>query len=308
MLAAMLVAHGAAADRMTERRLVLASDDAQLLHALDAELGPWHVQIVVAPPPVASDATSADAEARDHDARFIVWRDGDAIAVYDRDTRALERRRLRNGALDSMAAASAATSVKTIMRLPPPDAEPAVAIETPAPLPPSNAPTLRFELDAAARDAAGAQARFGASASISPWHALGWWFGIAGELGTTSDVQAAGFKGTWSDSRLVALARYAFELSPAWAIEPDVSAGIARSSLDGSEQMATRDESATLAVFDAGALVRYRIGRWSIAAALAGSFTPGAPTYAMTQGSSTIFAVPAFAISGALVVGVDVTP
>ena len=88
----------------------------ELHRALDTELEPWHVTIVTAHAPV--DATDAEAIALANDARYIVWRERDDLVVYDRELRLAARRKTRAGAFDKTIAASAAASVKTLMRLP----------------------------------------------------------------------------------------------------------------------------------------------------------------------------------------------
>ncbi len=98
-------------------RLVLATDDVELRRALETELEPWHVTIVMAKAP--SDAADAEAIAfLANNARYIVWRERDDLLVYDRELRLAARRKASVGAFDATSAASAAASVKTLLRLP----------------------------------------------------------------------------------------------------------------------------------------------------------------------------------------------
>ncbi len=53
-------------------------------------------------------------------ARFVVWRRGGALVVLDRERGSTEERDTTEGPLDPVGAASAALTVKTLMRLPPP--------------------------------------------------------------------------------------------------------------------------------------------------------------------------------------------
>jgi hypothetical protein len=298
--AALAIELSVAAAQPARQRLVLASDDVELRRALDTELEPWHVSIITAQAPL--DATDAEAIALANHARYIVWRERDDLVVYDRDLRLAARRKTRTGAFDRTIAASAAASVKTLMRLPPLDAAP-----TPAPIPADTGIGVRLDLDVAARSAAGAtEARFGVRAAVRPWHSWGWWFGIAGELGTSVDVQNASFKGSWSDWNILATVAYSFELTPAWALDPFVAIGVARSALDGTEQTSPRDETATLLELQAGVIARVHTGRWSIGGGIWGGYLASPPSYAMTQGNSVIFQVPTYELVAGVVIGTEI--
>jgi hypothetical protein len=278
--------------------LVLAIDDVELRRALAAELEPWHVTIVTDHAPV--DAMDADAIAIARGARFIVWRERDELVVYDRASRLTARRKARAGAFDEAAAASAAASVKTILRLPP-------FAPAPSPAPTNTDVGVRVDLGAAARSAGGStEARFGARAAVRIWNTWGWWFGIAGELGTSTEVQNASFKGSWSDWSVLATAAYSFQLTPVWALEPGVAIGVTRSALAGTEQMATRDEDATLLALQASLIVRARLGRWSIGGGISGGFLADAPSYTMSQGAALIYQVPTYELSAGIVIGTEI--
>jgi hypothetical protein len=59
----------------------------------------------------------------------------------------------------------------------------------------------------------------------------------------------------------------------------------------------TRDERETLAVFRVGAVVRYRIGMWTLGPSIDLDAVPGTPTYARNQGNGTLYSVPGFAFA-----------
>lgn len=281
-------------------RLVLAIDDVELRRAFDAELAPWHVTIVTARVP--ADATDAEAIASSNHARYIVWRERDDLVVYDLELRLAARRKTSAGAFDTTSAASAAASVKTLLRLPPLEA---------AAVPSSTAAVdsrigLRLELDAAARRAASTEARFGAHAMLRPWRSRGWWFGIAGELGTSTNIQNAGFKGSWSDWSVLATAAYSFELTSMWALDPFVGIGVTHSVLDGSEQMSALDDTTALLELQAGIIARAHIGRWSAGGGVWGGFLASPPTYTTTQGNAMVFAVPTYELTLGIVIGTEI--
>ncbi|MEJ7599622.1 MAG: hypothetical protein WKG01_17070 [Kofleriaceae bacterium] len=121
--------------------------------------------------------------------------------------------------------------------------------------------------------------------------------GVAGDLGSSIDVQRSGFRGTWSDWSVVGIVSYAFTLSPRWEIEPYVGAGAERSILDGAEGMMSRHERATLGVVRGGVFVRVRTGRYSIGGTLGVDATIGTPTYTKSPSGTKVFEVPPFALT-----------
>src|SRR5262249_31069387 len=150
------------------------------------------------PPP--TDTAMAEQRADADTARFVVWRDGEELVVYDRELGFTERRDSRSGTLDPPTAAAAALTIKTMMRLPPPPPE------TAPPPPPEAEPApgveLRLLAGIATRIARGTDTdvttRFGGSAQLRPWSAWGWRIGVAGDVGTSTAIDRASFKGTWS--------------------------------------------------------------------------------------------------------------
>lgn len=86
--------------------VVLADSDPELLHAVESSLAPWKLTIVVDARPI--DEATATRRADEAGARFVVWREGDQLVVYDRTTSAAERRPARTGAFDNVSAAAAA--------------------------------------------------------------------------------------------------------------------------------------------------------------------------------------------------------
>src|SRR5262249_7795558 len=108
-------------------RVVLADPDPELRRAVETSLKPWRIEDAVEaqPPP---DESAANDRANESSARFVVWRDGSALVVFDHDSGSAERRTASSGAFDPVGAAAAALTVKTMMRLPPPPEEPAPVV------------------------------------------------------------------------------------------------------------------------------------------------------------------------------------
>jgi hypothetical protein len=203
--------------------------------------------------------------------------------------------------------------VKTLMRLPPleqvaeqPTTPPTDVVVEPAP--DDSGVELRLQGGLATRVARGDRNDFGGRASLAVFVKptdLGLRLGIAGEVGTTSDVQGAGFKGTWRDWSVLGLASWSVLLAPRWEIEPHVGVGALRSNLDGAEGMAERHERETLVTLRAGTFVRLRTGAFSVGGVLAFDATPGTPTYTRMGMGSNFFQVPPFALSIGLIFAAD---
>jgi hypothetical protein len=316
LVCVMLASSFAFADGTT--RVLLADNDPELQRAVKATLAPWRLEVVIeAERPI--DTTQAQMIGDAQTARFVVWRENGDLVVYDRERREAEHRVVPSGPLDPASAAAAALTVKTLMRLPPPDQ---IAAATP---PPANEPAddtvaptntgdtsagLRVQGGLATRVARGDQNAFGGRASVAvfvkPSH-FPLRLGVAGELGTESEIKETGFRGTWRDWSVIGLASYAIELAPRWEIEPYVGAGVLRSILDGEEGMVLRHERETLATIRAGTFVRRRMGVISVGGMVGFDATLGTPTYTKAGGGSKFFEVPPFALSIGVIVAADLT-
>jgi len=327
MTTAIVVAMAAAApadDRVGNTRVVLADADPELRRAIEATLAPWHVEVVVEVAPPA-DARAA-REWNGHDAlapawqmrpdaqtaRFVVWRERGELVVFDRERGQAEHRAAPTGALDPVSAAAAALTVKTLMRLPPPSSEaapPGGELAASGPVEPDG-PELRVQATLATRLARGLDTEVGGrlvgAAFVRPWAWTTLRFGIAGEVGTPTDVQRTGFKGTWRDWAVLGLASWA-GVHARWEIEPYVGAGATRSRLDGDEGMIAHHERATLLLVRAGVMARYRAGRFSIGGTLGADAVLDTPAYTKSSSGTKFFEVPPFALAIGVVGTVDLT-
>jgi len=286
------------------KRVVLADPDPELRHAMEQALAPWHLEVVIESSPPA-DAAMAQERADADTARFVVWRDGDELVVYDRELGSTEKRASRSGFLDPPTAAAAALTIKTMMRLPPPPADP----EPPAgPAVAEPGPELRLQAGIATRIAHGidtdVSARFGGAAVIRPWASVGWRFGVAGDGGTSTNVSHASFKGTWNDWAVLGVASWTY-VRAAWELEPHVGAGVRRSTLDGVLMEAAFRRTGTLPTARGGLWVRWRMARWTVGGMfdIEGNFAT--PTYRKTASSAEIFQVPGVGIELGAVAAVD---
>jgi hypothetical protein len=302
-IAAALVLGAARADAApAAERVVLADTDPELQRAVATALLPWKLEIIVSTD-VPADADDAERRADDQTARFVVWRQGNDLVVYDRLSNSSEHREAPTGALDPVSAAAAALTVKTLMRLPP--------------LPESNVPPpavddaleIRVQAGVDTRIARGAEetefgARFVGAAMIRPW-SIDLRFGVAGALGTAANIDRAGFKGTWTDYQILGLASYTWSAG-AWEVEPYAGGGVARSSLSGTEMAVPRDETATLGFLRGGVWVRHRFAILTVGAGVAVDGTLATPTYTRMGGAGQpLFDVPSFAASFGLVAAAD---
>ncbi len=293
-------------------RVVLADPDPELRHAVESVLAPWRLEVVNEAAP-ASDA-SALPRAERADARFVVWREGDQLVVFDRDRSVSERRPARAGALDAVTAAGAALSVKTMMRLPPPPTPPVdsgttgtTGVVSPPPSPASTGGLeIRIEAGIAARVAGGSDAGPGGRAlfavMLRPTTELGLRLGARADLGTETQIDRSGFKGGWSDWAVLAATSWTIVHGP-WELEPWLGGGVTRGTLAGTEMSVARTETATSATFRVGAAGRRRFGVFSAGLGVELATTPGAPTYTratMGMGAPTVFEASSFS----LVIGV----
>jgi len=293
------------------QRVVLADPDPELRHAIEHALAPWHLEVVIEGPAPA-DAAIARQRADAGTARFVVWRDGGQLVVYDRELETTERRDAPSGRFDPPTAAAAALTIKTMMRLPPPPAvgaepvatEPAVrAIAAPTP-----GPEVRIQLAVATRitrgDTTQASARLAGAVALRPWGASGWRFGVAVDGGTAPDVDRAGFKGTWNEWGALAVVGWTATRG-AWEIEPQVGVGVRRSTLDGREMNTPRRETATLPALRGGLGLRRRAARWTFGAQLAIDASVGTSTYTKAGAAAKIFEIPGLAVELGAVLAVD---
>jgi hypothetical protein len=294
----------AVASPEARQRVVLADADPELRHAMEQVLAPWHLEVVIEGPP-PTDAAMAEQRADADTARFVVWRQGDELVVYDRELGFTERRASRSGTLDPPTAAAAALTIKTMMRLPPPPEvkpPPASAAE------PEPGIELRIQAGVATRIPSGGDtgvtARFGGAVELRPWSQWGWRIGVAGDGGMPTAVDRASFKGTWREWTVLGVVSWTYERAD-WEIEPHAGAGIRRSTLDGTEMSTPRSESDVLATARGGAAIRRRLSRWTIGAALDVDRTFGTPTYSKSVGAAEIFQVPGAAVQAELAVSVD---
>jgi hypothetical protein len=306
------LATDAGASPVARERVVLADPDPELRHAMEQALAPWHLEVVIEGAPPADPAVAAlraDADT----ARFVVWRDGEQLVVFDRELAFTERRDSRSGTLDPPTAAAAALTIKTMMRLPPPPPPPAVE---PAPASGTEAERaveeergieLRFEAGVATRIPSGdadVTTRFGGAVEIRPWPSLGLRIGVAGDGGTSTAVDRASFKGTWREWAVLGMASWTYARAR-WEVEGHAGAGLRRSVLDGTEMNSPRTEADTLAAARAGAAIRARYLRWTLGAVLDVDRTFGTPTYSKTVGAAEIFRVPGGGVQAGLALGVD---
>ena len=295
-------------------RVLVADADPELQRAVKATLAPWRLE-VVASATHPTDANHAQLIGDAQTARFVVWRERGELVVLDRERGAAEHREAPTGPLDPASAAAAALTVKTLMRLPPP--------EQVAEAPPANEPRdqlaapavhdddgveLRVQAGIATRVVRGTQNEFGGRANLAVFvkpASIPLRLGVAGEIGTETDVQGSGFRGTWRDWSVIGLASWGFLVAPRWEIEPYVGAGVLRSMLDGEEGAMQRHERATLVTWRAGTFVRTRLGRFSVGGMLGFDATPGTPTYTRMGMGSQFFEVPPFALSLGFIVAAD---
>jgi len=294
-------------------RVLVADADPELVHAIESSLAPWRFTVV------ADQAQGDPAErAARANARFAVWREGSVLVVVDRELGTTERRPARSGPLDPVAAAAAALTVKTMMRLPPPPVEPvpsdppeAVMATAGPSARASRGPALRISAEVGARvedrEQGSAGLRVRGALLVQPWARRGWRFGALVDAGPSADTDRAGFAGTWSDLGALALASWSAPLTSHLWIEPTVGAGLAYRVLDGAVGMtAQRESEVDLRVMGAVAL-RRGFGAFSVALALSGDATPSTSTYTRDQGMSqvAVFETPSIALALTLGVAVD---
>jgi hypothetical protein len=291
-----------------QQRVVLADPDPELRHAMEQALAPYHLQVVIEGP-APTDAGAAAQRADADTARFVVWRDGDELVVFDRELGSTERRASQAGVLDPPTAAAAALTIKTMMRLPPPP--PAAPAEVPPPQPPAaSAPGVEFRVQAyiASRIARGDEtrvsARYGGALAIRPWPGAGLRIGVAADTGSAISVDNASFKGTWSEWAALGLVSWTLARG-AWELEPHLGFGLRGSTLDGAEMSTPRTEAATVSTARAGVWGRWRLARFTVGATLVVDDVFGTSTYQKTVGQAVIFQTPGSAMELGGVIAID---
>lgn len=280
---------------------MLVDPDPELLRAMTTALQPWKLEVIADASPI--DEIGATERADALRARFVVWRSGTDLVVFDRERGDVQHRDVAAGALDPVDAASAALSVKTLMRLPPPE-----EMDRPPPPIATSGLELRLQVGTAVRIASGqASGRLAGTAMVKPIAALR--VGVMGDAGTGDDFKIASFSGTWSDWSVLAIASWTFTRGKL-EIEPWLAGGLTRSHVRAATMGAMAesiDERDTLAAVRVGGAVRYRVARlWTVGASLGVEGVAGTPTYTRTQpADKELYEVPALGFASGIVVAVD---
>jgi hypothetical protein len=291
--------HAVAAPRST--RVVLVDPDPELLRAMTTALQPWKLEVIADASPI--DEIGATERADALRARFVVWRSGTDLVVFDRERGDVQHRDVAAGALDPVDAASAALSVKTLMRLPPPE-----EMDRPPPPVATSGLELRLQAGTAVRIASGqASGRLAGTAMVKPIAALR--VGVMGDAGTGDDFKIASFSGTWSDWSVLAIASWTFTRGKL-EIEPWLAGGLTRSHVRAATMGAMAesiDERDTLAAVRGGATVRYRLAHlWTVGASVGVEGLAGTPTYTRPKpDDKELYEVPALGFAAGIVVAVD---
>lgn len=303
LLLVMLVAAVAAAE---PRRVLVVDSDAELVHAIETSLAPWKLVVIAQANGV--DASLVGARAIQADAQFIVWRDGSELVVYDRERDVTERRPAKAGPMDPVAAAGAALTVKTMMRLPEPDAEestPALPASTTVTSVATVSPVVavdetdvvRIEAGIGIDTVAAVRARFGAMLRPTP-RALR--VGGAFEL-ANQELDRSGFKGDARDYALFAIASWALPRGP-FELEPWIAAGAMFDVVDGKHGQEMRHETAVVPIGRAGLALWWWPSRgWGLALSATANVALGTPTYTRDPtmpGKAIIYEMPS--VAGAL--------
>ncbi len=298
-VAIVVLAFGRAVAAPRSTRVVLVDPDPELLRAMTTALQPWKLEVIVDASPI--DEIGATERADALRARFVVWRSGKDLVVFDRERGDAQHRDVAAGALDPVDAASAALSVKTLMRLPPPE-------EMDRPPPPTSGPELRVQVGTAARIASGQiSGRLVGTVMVKPIAALR--VGAMVDAGTRDEFKIASFTGTWSDWSVLAVASWTIARGKL-ELEPWIAGGITRSHVGATSMGAMAesiDERDTLAAVRVGGAVRYRLARlWTVGASLGVEGIAGTPTYARPKpDDKELYEVPALGFAVGLVVAAD---
>lgn len=287
------------------KRVLVADPDAELVHAIEVTLQPWKMVVVAEP---AIEPSLVSTRAVDADAQFIVWRDQNELVVYDRERDVTERRPARAGAMDPVGAASAALTVKTMMRLPDPPEETApvptttttTSVVTTAPVTTDDADVFRIEAGVGIDTEAALRAMFGATYRPTRFALR---VGAAFELANQS-IDQAGFKGEARDYAGLALATWpipvrSFELTP-W-----IGGGLMVDIVDGKHGQEMRHETAYVPTLRTGlAFWWWHSMGWGLGLTANASYGIGTPTYMRDPDKPTkavIYDMPTFGATFALV-------
>lgn len=306
LVAVVVLAAAAAPARAEARtRVVLIDADGALAAALKEALAPWHAEVVIDLIPVR-DPADAGMRAQSWAARFVIWRDGGTLVVYDRERGDLQRRGGTAGTLDPVRASAAALTVKTMMRLPPPPTDDGRDDRVPPPPPPSPGRELRAEVGGGL-GVPTPTARVFAAIAVQPIRGLGLRVGLANELGSGASVDQSGFSGTWRAYDIAAFASFVVPLGSAFELEPALGLGASLTTLSGTQNGTTRDDNLTVLALFGGVTGRWRLPhtgeRLSVFVALRARALPTTPSYTRTNGggqTQEVFQAPGIAATFAI--------
>jgi hypothetical protein len=113
-----IAAIATAAFAEARHRLVVVADDARLVHAIEAAVEPWDIEVVTALAAAPSGAHAAAEIAKAEHADAVTWTAGPAIWLYEtRGARIVSREIPRVTQYDEASAAAVALSLKTLIRM-----------------------------------------------------------------------------------------------------------------------------------------------------------------------------------------------
>ncbi len=283
-------------------RALVADDDGQLRTAITDALRPWSIEVSVAgsTPTTVDDAMKIAETAH---AEYVIWREDGQLVVLDRHSDRVERRTLSAGALDAIAAAAAALSVKTMLRLPSLAGiakAPHVPIPEPGPLRVSLSGGSRFEegLDS------NLALRFGATIELRPWRGVPLRLGAMGDGGAAATVDQAGFHGRWSNWSILAHASWDLD-GDGWVFSPWLAIGAEHSALSGTEMMMARSEATFVPALRGGATARYYVASWFVGSQLSVEGLLTTKTYTKLGGPAPVFEIPPIGAVLSLLVGAE---
>ena len=292
-------------------RAIVADGDVQLRAAIADSLRPWLIEVIAAPIAPA-DQGAATQQASDAGARYVIWREGAELVVLDREGDRIERRAAPAGTLDALAAAAAALSVKTMLRLPP--LPPGAIVEKPKHVVPGEDEGVELRVTALAGSRleygldSNVALRFGGAFALRPWRDLGWRFGAIGDGGGSATVDQAGFHGRWSNWSVLALASWDGALDAHWELGPWLAFGFEHSTMTGTEMTTARTEEAFSPALRGGAAARYRTGEWFVGGQLAVEGLLTNTTYTKLDSPAQVFEIPRIGAVLSVIVGVDFSP